>query len=134
MKKLLAFVLAALLLLSLAACSGGNEKDIVGMWQIVDADTATEYGMGIEFTKDGLMHYGVTEDMLEDLGSSTEAWAEAMEGLGYLMKIKYKIRSDTEMEITVSALMGLAKEKATVSYELDGDTLIFDGAVYKRVE
>lgn len=132
-KKILVLVLALLLLVSLCAC-GGNKKAIVGMWQIVDVETATEYGMGIEFTKDGKMRYGLTEDMLEDLGSDTDAWEEAMEGLEYLMSIEYKVKSNTEMEITVSALFGLAKEKTTVPYELKGDTLTFDGATYKRVK
>ena len=133
-KKILVLVLALLMLVSLCACGGGNKKAIVGMWQIVDMDTETEYGMGIEFTKDGKMRYGLTEDVLEDLGSDEDAWEEAMEGLEYLMSIEYKVKSDTEMEITMKALLGLAKEKITVPYELKGDTLTFDGAVYKRVK
>ena len=51
-----------------------------------------------------------------------------------LMSMEYKIKSDTEMEITMKALLGLAKESATVKYQLDGDTLIFDGATYTRVK
>ena len=50
------------------------------------------------------------------------------------MSIEYKIKSDTEMEVTVSALFGLQKESTTVTYSLDGDTLEFDGAVYTRVK
>ena len=38
------------------------------------------------------------------------------------------------MEVTMKALMGLAKEKVTVTYSLDGDTLVFDGATYTRVK
>ena len=54
--------------------------------------------------------------------------------LDMLITIKYKIKSDTEMEVTVSAMFGLAKETTTVSYKLDGDTLSFDGADYQRVK
>ena len=133
MKKLLALLLALLMLASLCAC-GGNKKDIVGVWQIIDVESATEYGVGIEFTKDGKMRYGVTEDMLDDLGSDADAWEDAMAGLEYLMTIEYKVKNDTEMEITMKALFGLAKEKVTVEYELDKDTLTFDGAVYQRVK
>lgn len=132
-KKLFVLLLVLLMLVSLCAC-GGNKKDIVGVWQIVDVDSATEYGVGIEFTKDGKLRYGVTEDMLESLGSDSDAWEEAMEGLDYLMSIEYKVKSNTELEITMKALFGLAKEKATVPYELKGDTLTFDGAVYKKVK
>ena len=49
MKKFLALTLALMMLLTLTACGGGsNKKNIVGMWQIVDTETQTEYGMGIE--------------------------------------------------------------------------------------
>ena len=58
------------------------------------------------------------------------SWA----GLGMLMSIEYDIKSDTEMEITVSAMFGLAKESETITYALDGDTLTFDGATYTRVK
>ena len=137
MKKLIALTLTLALLLTLAACGGGNKKNIIGMWQIVDTETATEYGVGIEFTKDGKMRYGLTEDSLEGLtgGEATgEDWADAMEGLEALMSIEYEIKSDTEMEITMSAFLGLAKETTTVTYKLDGDTLTFDGATYSRVK
>ncbi len=139
MKKVLAFTLALMMLVSLTACGkgGGNKKNIVGMWQIVDTETATEYGMGIEFTKDGKMRYGLTEDVLLSLTdgeADSDDWADAMEGLDALMNIQYKIKSDTEMEVTVSAFMGLAKESAVVTYELKGDTLIFDGGTYSRVK
>ena len=137
MKKLLAITVALLMVITLTACGGGNEKKIIGMWQIVDTETETEYGMGIEFTEDGKMRYGLTEDSLEGLtgGEATsEDWADAMEGLEALMTIEYKIKSDTEMEITMSAFLGLAKETATVTYKLDGDTLTFDGATYSRVK
>ena len=50
------------------------------------------------------------------------------------MSIEYKIKSDTEMEVTVSALFGLSKESSTIAYSLDGDTLVFDGATYTRVK
>ena len=138
MKKILAFLLAAMMLLSLTACGGGsNKKNIVGMWQIVDTETQTEYGMGLEFTKDGKLRYGLTEDVLlglTDGEADSDDWADAMEGLELLMNIEYKIKSDTEMEVTISAFMGLGKESTIVPYELKGDTLIFDGGTYSRVK
>jgi len=134
MKKLLAIVLVVLMLVSLTACGGGkNEKAIVGTWKLVDTETETEYGLGMEFTKDGKLRYGLTEDVLGSL-TGDEDVDEALEGLDMLMSIEYKIKSDTEMEITVSAMFGLAKEKTTVSYSLDGDTLVFDGVTYARVK
>ena len=138
MKKFLAFLLAAMMLLSLTACGGGsNKKNIVGMWQIVDTETQTEYGMGIEFTKDGKLRYGLTEDVLlglTDGEADSDDWADAMEGLELLMNIEYKIKSDTEMEVTISAFMGLGKERTIIPYELNGDTLVFDGGTYSRVK
>ena len=128
MKRLLAILLAAVLLLSLTAC-GGNKKDIVGTWELVDKETQTEYGLGLEFTKDGKLHYGLTEDDLTTLTGDEDV----DKALSYLMSIEYKIKSDTEMEITMKALLGLAKEKTVIPYSLDGDTLVFDGNTYARV-
>ena len=128
MKRLLAILLAAVLLLSLTAC-GGNKKDIVGTWELVDKETQTEYGLGLEFTKDGKHHYGLTEDDLTTLTGDEDV----DKALSYLMSIEYKIKSDTEMEITMKALFGLAKEKTVIPYSLDGDTLVFDGNTYARV-
>ena len=134
MKKLLAILLAAMMLLSLTACGkNSNERAIVGTWQLVDTELETEYGLGIEFEKDGTLRYGFTEDVLAGI-TDGEVSDEALEGLDMLMKIEYEIKSDTEMEITVSAMFGLAKESDTVTYELNGDTLVFDGATYTRVK
>ena len=129
MKKLLSILLALTLVFSLAACGGNpNEKNIVGVWHVVDEETETDYGLGIEFTKDGLVRYGLTEDMFGD----DEDIDEALAGLDMLMTIEYEIKSDTEMELTAKALFGLASESDTVEYKLDGDTLIFDGVTYTR--
>jgi len=137
MKRFYALLLAVLIVLSLTACGSSNKKDIVGTWHIVDEDTATEYGIGIEFTKDGKLRYGLTEEMFRSLADeemSDSEWDDAMEGLDMLMSIEYDVKSDTEMEITVSAMFGLAKEKTTIPYSLEGDTLTFDGATYTRVK
>lgn len=131
MKKLLAFLLAAIMLLGLTACAGGgNKQAIIGTWKLLDEETQTEYGLGLQFTKDGKLHYGLT---LEDLTTLTGD-KDVDKALSYLMSIDYKIKSDTQMEITVSALLGLAKETTTVTYSLDGDTLVFDGTTYTRVK
>ena len=119
------------MLLSMAACGGSNnEKNIIGTWALVDKETETEYGLGIEFTKDGEMRYGFTEESLAGLTGDEDVDA----ALDLLMTIKYKIKSDTEMDVTVSAMFGLAKETTTVSYKLDGDSLNFDGTDYQRVK
>ncbi len=129
MKKILAVLLAGLMLLSLASCGGSsNKKAIVGTWKLVDTETETEYGLGIQFTDDGKVRYGLTEDMFGD----DEDIDEALAGLDMLMTIEYEIKSDTEMELTAKALFGLASESDTVEYKLDGDTLVFDGVTYTR--
>ena len=131
MKRLLTLLLAAMMLLSLTACGGSeNEKNIIGTWELVDKETETEYGLGIEFTKDGEMRYGLTEDVLTSLTGDEDVDA----ALDMLMSIKYEITSDTEMEITISAMFGLAKESTAVTYELNGDSLTFDGVTYQRVK
>ncbi len=134
MKKLLAILVSVVLLFTLAACGGGiNKNAIVGTWKVVDTETETEYGLGIEFTKDGKLRYGLTEDILGGLTNGENA-DDVMAGLDMLMTIEYKIKSDTEMELTAKALFGLAKETDTVEYSLKGDTLVFDGATYTRAK
>ena len=128
MKKIISIALVLIMIFALASCGGSpNEKGIIGTWKIVDTETETEYGLGIQFTDDGKVRYGLTEDMFE--GGDID---EALAGLDMLMTIEYEIKSDTEMELTASALFGLAKESDTVEYKLDGDTLIFDGVEYTR--
>ncbi len=133
MRKIITIALALILMFSLVSCGGSkNEKDIVGVWKLVDTETETEYGLGIEFTKDGKLRYGLTEDVFEAIGGDDAE--DVMDGLDLLMSIEYEIKSDTEMEITVKALLGLAKESETITYELKGDTLKFDGTEYTRVK
>lgn len=125
MKKLLAILLAVTVLLCFAACGGGNEKNIVGTWRLVNTEEETDYGLEIEFTQKGELIYGATENELAD---------GILEGLDTLVNMEYKILSDTEMELTVSAFFGLASESETVIYRLEGNTLEFDGATYTRVK
>ena len=133
MKKIFAMVLVLVMVFALASCGGSeNEKNIVGVWKLVDTETETEYGLGIEFTKDGKLRYGLTEDVFEAIGGGDAE--DVMDGMDLLMSIEYEIKSDTEMEITMKAFLGLAKEKTDVSYALNGDTLTFDGAEYTRVK
>ena len=133
MKKIFAMVLVLVMVFALASCGGSkNEKSIVGVWKLVDTETETEYGLGIEFTKDGKLRYGLTEEVFEAIGGGDAE--DVMDGLDLLMSIEYEIKSDTEMEITMKAFLGLAKEKTDVSYALNGDTLTFDGAEYTRVK
>ena len=128
MKKIISIALVLIMIFALASCGGSpNEKGIIGTWKLVDTETETEYGLGIQFTDDGKVRYGLTEDMFE--GGDID---EALAGLDMLMTIEYEIKSDTEMELTASALFGLAKESDTVEYKLDGDILIFDGVEYTR--
>ena len=108
---------------------GGNKSNIVGTWQIVDEKMVTEYGIGMQFTEDGKLRYGLTKENLSEIDGK-----EVAEGLDALMSIEYKVKSNTEMEITISAIFGLAKESSTVTYELNGDTLTFDGTKYVRVK
>ena len=133
MKKIFAMVLVLAMVFALASCGGSkNEKNIVGVWKLVDTETETEYGLGIEFTKDGKLRYGLTEEVFEAIGGGDAE--DVMDGLDLFMSFEYEIKSDTEMEITMKAFLGLAKEKTDVSYALNGDTLTFDGAEYTRVK
>ena len=177
MKKLLAIILAAMILLSMTGCgiedllSGLGESspagvtntirpELVGTWELVvteegpsaegadgtaDEDSAAaasdtadgtlsdiDLGMGIEFTGDGKLRYGFDTESLESVAGGANM-DDVLGGMEMLITIYYEVKSDTELELTVSALMGMKKESQTVEYSLDGDTLVFDGATYTRV-
>ncbi len=137
MKKLLSVMLVLTLVFALAACGGHpNEKGIVGVWHVVDEETETDYGLGIEFTKDGKVRYGLTEDVFTAISDGDEKAAEAaMKAMDFLASMEYKVKSDTEMEITVKALMGLGgKESEIITYALDGDNLTFDDVKFTRAK
>lgn len=126
-KNFLIVLLAAFMVFSLSACGGANNA-LVGTWQLTDGEAA-EYGWGLKFNKDGTMTFATGGDE-----KSQKEMDEAFESLQALYKIKYKVKSDTKMEITMSAFMGMAKESNDVEYTLDGDTLVFDGATYTRIK
>ncbi len=137
MKKLLSVMLVLTLVFSLAACGGNpNEKNIVGVWHVVDEETETDYGLGIEFTKDGKVRYGLTEDVFTALADGDEKAAnDALKAMDFIASMEYKVMSDTEMEITVKALLGLGgKESETITYSLDGDNLTFDDVKFTRAK
>ncbi len=136
MKRVVCLAMALLLALALTACGGGKQKALVGAWKLSDGDGG-DYGLALVFHKDGTMSFG-GEELLgalaeaggEDLNE--DELAAAMDMLTGFMEIKYKVKSDTVMEVTVSALGGLAKETTQVEYVLDGNTLTFDGSVYEK--
>ena len=137
MKKLTTIIMIFALIIALAGCGGHpNEKAIIGTWHVVDEETETNYGLGIEFTKDGKVRYGLTEDVFAAIADGDEEAAEtAMKAMDFIASMEYEVKSDTEIEITVKALMGLGgKESETITYALDGDSLTFDNVSFTRVE
>lgn len=126
-RRMFALTLAVLLALSAAGCGGGNQKALVGTWEITD-DAGSAYGWGIRFDQDGTFFFAAgAEDNDEEL-------EEAFAAMQVLYTIEYKVKSDTELELTQKLLGGLGgKETTSVAYSLQGDTLIFDGTAYTRV-
>ncbi len=133
-----------------AGVTNTKRPELIGTWELVvveedttndgtDVDNAEDalsdidFGMGIEFTKDGKLRYGFDTESLDSIenGANME---DILDGMEMLVTIYYDVKSDTELELTVSALMGMAKESQTVEYSLDGDTLVFDGTTYNRVK
>ncbi len=131
-KRILLFILAALMLLTMAAC---GKKGIEGKWGIV-SDESGEFsdftGMGYEFYlvfDKGTMSFDFN---LDNAGLSDEdlEMAQAMLGMMNMYTMTYKIISDTEMELSVD-MMG-ESDTETVHYTLNGDTLEIEGTVFKR--
>ncbi len=137
MKKLLTVLLVLTMALLLVSCGAKSaiKNNLVGVWHVVDEELETTYGLGIEFTKDGKVRYGLTEDIFTALADGDKESAEdALKALDFLISMEYKIKSDTEMEITAKAFMGLGgKQTEVITYALDGDHLTFDGAEFVKV-
>lgn len=120
-------MLTIVFVLMFAAC-GEKQQDIVGSWKAEDG-IAGEYGVGLQFGADGAMSYILSSD-----GEDAQTLIEALEKAKEFIEINYKIKSDTEIQITASVLFGIAKQTTEVNYSLDGDTLIFAGTKYIRVK
>ena len=72
---------------------------------------------------------------VDGLKDELKAAEDAMKALDVLVKMEYKIKSDTEMEVTAKAFLGLGgKESETITYSLDGDNLTFDGVAFTRAK
>lgn len=113
-RRMFALTLAVLLALSAAGCGGGNQKALVGTWEITD-DAGSAYGWGIRFDQDGTFFFAAgAEDNDEEL-------EEAFAAMQVLYTIEYKVKSDTELELTQKLLGGLGgKETTSVAYSLPG--------------
>ena len=126
-RRMFALTLAVLLALSAAGCGGGNQKALVGTWEITD-DAGSAYGWGIRFDQDGTFFFAAGAE------GNDEELEEAFAAMQVLYTIEYKVKSDTELELTQKLLGGLGgKETTSVAYSFQGDTLIFDGTAYTRV-
>ena len=108
MKKILAILLAIMLLAVLTACGGGGNKSaLTGTWEVTDGDGG-EYGMGIRFTNDNKFYFSFASEMLGDTAELTaQELEEAFEAMDMLYTINYKLLSETQMELTVKAFGGL---------------------------
>ena len=126
-RRMFALTLAVLLALSAAGCGGGNQKALVGTWEITD-DAGSAYGWGIRFDQDGTFFFAAGAE------GNDEELEEAFAAMQVLYTIEYKVKSDTELELTQKLLGGLGgKETTSVAYSFQGDTLIFDGTANTRV-
>lgn len=133
MKKTMAILIVLLLALCFTAC-GGKNAGLIGTWQAVDEEENSTYGAYLTFNTDGTMSYGFD---LSDIGLGSESATGSVDfaigdTLGNVLKVKYKVLSDTQMDITAQVLF--LKETTTVSYKLAGDALYFDGTNYTRAK
>jgi len=130
MKKAIAITVIFLLIISLVGCAG-NEKKIVGAWQLTN-DNGSQYGMALVFSEDGTLSYGV-ESLDLDEKVNKEAIESALASLSSLYNVKYEVIDNDTIKLSTSALFGFIAKDTEVTYELKKDTLTFDGSVYKRV-
>jgi hypothetical protein len=112
-KRILLLALAALLVLTLSAC--GSKNSVEGKWKLQAGDAMGLDSLGMDYAlvfKSGKLTIEV--DM-----SQIPAEQKAMvQGYLSMFQITYKIKSDTEMELSMA---GAGTQ--TVKYKVSGDTL-----------
>jgi hypothetical protein len=125
-KRILLVVIAALLVLTLAAC---GKKGLEGRWKYVSGD-AGEFGeYGEEFYlvfDDGKMSIDIDWEKAGLEGSDLEL----AKGLMQMMTITYEVKSDTELEVSLSILG--ESQTDTVEYKIEGNKLTFADAEFER--
>jgi len=121
-------VLAALMVLSLTSC---GKKGIEGTWKYESGQAKEFSDLGgayaLTFSKGA-----VTVDVdwsKAGLSETDAAFAKTMVGMA---KFTYELTSDTEMKVTISAESIGYNDTQTFTYKLNGDTLLLDGATFKR--
>jgi len=140
-KKVLAAALALLLcLVFISGCgtAGAAKNALVGQWRAISDEDVTEmFGAGLEFKKDGKVAINLDFAGLAGVAGAEVNQKElddALNALGGLVNLKYKVKNDHTLEIEISALFGLASEKHEMEFRIEGDRLYLDGAVYQRVK
>ncbi len=138
MKKALCILLATMMVIFLSGCNNNNaeieqyEANIVGVWKLSEHENVSDYGLGIEFSEDGALYYGLTANMIEDF-SAGKPLEVVLGGAESVSTMEYKIKNAQELEVIVHLLHGIKKQKETIHYSLTEDTLVYDGITYERI-
>lgn len=125
-KRVFLIILAVLLIVSLTAC---GKKGLEGKWRYVAGDTGSleEFGNAL------IMNFNNGKLTMELDPKATGITAEQRQAFTQLMgmtTMTYVIKSATQIEMTMT--MFGETDTSTVDYKLDGDTLTFQGAQFKR--
>ncbi len=127
-RKIAAIALAIVMVATLASC---GKKGIEGTWKYVSGDTAVTDGIKVPYSltfQKGKLAIDVDFNSA-GLSESDAAFARQMTSLA---DIKYEVLSDKEVRISVSlASIGYSEVKS-YSYQVSDDTLVLDGATFKR--
>ena len=127
-RKIAAIALAALMMSMLVSC---GKKGIEGTWKYVSGDTAITGGLKVPYTlgfQKGKLTIGVDFNSA-GLSEADAAFARQMTSLA---DIKYEVLGDTQVRITVSLPSIGYSDVKTYSCQVSDDTLVLDGATFKR--
>lgn len=132
MKKF-AVITAIVLAIAMLLCAcGPKEGGVVGTWKAAEGTGSSDFGAAFRLTADGKVSFDIDVDAIGLDAEQKAAYTIAKAAMS-LVKMTYKVVSDSEMEMTMS-MLGLTQTEK-VSYKLvDEDTLIFDGKTYTRVK
>lgn len=127
-RRIFCLALVVVFAFALVACGGGGGNGIEGKWKFVSGESDySEMGNFYMVFSGGKV---TIEFDTTGLSEEEKASVEFAQSMMSLMEIKYKVVSDTQLEMTVSAFG--ESETDTVEYKIENNKLTFDGGVFER--
>lgn len=125
MRKTIVLVIILVFVFAMSGC-GNKNANLVGDWAVVSQGTS-RFGYMLRFERDGRMYCA------PEMNSGTiRSIDEEFRRTSSYYSLNYKIKDSKTLELAVT-IFGV-EIILKVDYKIDGDSLIFDGGTYRRLD